>query len=82
MCPPPVTGARTPRAAGAVTDMTATTEVHEVVLVDSTTDPYRTGPARRSAYCAKTGCRWRWNGIGSYEFYKTEHEHLNDSETS
>jgi hypothetical protein len=27
------------------------------------------------AYC--TGCRWRWDGVGSFEQAKTEHENLN-----
>jgi hypothetical protein len=40
---------------------------------------YRPDPDRSEwdvrAYC--TGCRWRWDGIGSFEHAKTEHENLN-----
>jgi len=34
-------------------------------------------PLARSAYCAKAGCGWRWDGIGSFTYFQTEHENLN-----
>jgi hypothetical protein len=37
-------------------------------------------PGEEFAYCAKPGCQFRWNGIGSFEFVKSEHEKLNEAE--
>ena len=52
---------------------------HQVIYVDTTTNPWRTGPAQRYGYCTRWGCRFRWDGIGSFDHAKTEHEQLNET---
>lgn len=46
---------------------------HEVFLIHDEDRPYSD-----TGGCRSRECRWSWDGVGSYEWAKTNHEKLND----
>jgi hypothetical protein len=56
-------------------DKTLVTEPpHRVVLLPA--QPWYDDHGEPQAWCSKEGCRWTWDGVGSFDHARAEHERL------
>jgi hypothetical protein len=55
----------------------ADSQPHRVILRPAR-EPWERRQPGPKAWCTKPGCRWTWDGIGRLDYFRAEHEKLND----